>query len=111
MSSPETGGLLRIAIKLMRLFATKENNEYVNLNCPFCLTKPLLHSHRLTLFGWKYRDFISLVNLIALYYQIRDDYMTLQSDEVSTLCICLLVARRLDHRDTTMQVQIKERLR
>jgi hypothetical protein len=69
----------------MRLFATKENNEYVNLNCPFCLTKPLLRSHRLTLFGWKYRDFISLVNLIALYYQIRDDYMNLQSEEVGSL--------------------------
>ena len=33
----------------------------------------------------KHRDFLPLVNLIALYYQIRDDYMNLQSEEVSTI--------------------------
>lgn len=28
-------------------------------------------------------DYIPLSNLIGIYYQIRDDYMNLQSDQVS----------------------------
>lgn len=97
-----------MAIQLMKLFATDHIDKYVNPACPSSVTKSFNHSVRIVLYC---RNVIPLVNLIALYYQIRDDYMNLQSDEVSTLCICLLVARRLDHRDTTMQVQINERLR
>lgn len=29
-----------------------------------------------------YRDYIPLVNLLGVYFQIRDDYMNLQSTEV-----------------------------
>lgn len=28
-------------------------------------------------------DYVPLVNLIGVYFQIRDDYMNLQSDQVS----------------------------
>jgi geranylgeranyl diphosphate synthase type 3 len=30
-----------------------------------------------------HRDYIPLVNLVGVYFQIRDDYMNLQSDEYS----------------------------
>lgn len=29
-----------------------------------------------------FRDYVPLVNLIAIYFQIRDDYMNLQNNEV-----------------------------
>jgi hypothetical protein len=34
---------------------------------------------------WNGRDYVPLVNLIGTYFQIRDDYMNLQSDQAS-LC-------------------------
>lgn len=42
-----------------------------------------------------YRDYVPLVNLIGIYFQIRDDYMNLQSDQVSFI---LLLASYLSHR-------------
>lgn len=48
----ETGGLFRLAVKLMQ--AESASNE----------------------------DYVPLVNLMGLIYQIRDDYMNLQSDQV-----------------------------
>jgi len=51
----ETGGLFRVAVKLMMACATK--NVKV--------------------------DYVPLVNLFGVYFQIRDDYMNLQSTEYS----------------------------
>jgi len=50
----KTGGLLRIAIKLMMLSSSSDI------------------------------DYVPLVNLIGVYFQIRDDYMNLQSTQYST---------------------------
>ncbi|KAJ8473128.1 hypothetical protein ONZ45_g16413 [Pleurotus djamor] len=55
MVNNKTGGLLRIGIKLMMACATENKNV----------------------------DYVPLVNLIGVYYQIRDDYMNLQSTEYS----------------------------
>ncbi|KAG1737840.1 isoprenoid synthase domain-containing protein [Suillus paluster] len=55
MVNSKTGGLFRMAIKLMMALATKN-----------------LHT-----------DFVPLVNIFGVYFQIRDDYMNLQSTEYS----------------------------
>lgn len=67
----ETGGLLRLAVKLMQ--ACSPSTEYacrmcVKHNGPTCL-------HRR-------RDFVPLVNVLGTLYQIRDDYVNLCSEEV-----------------------------
>ncbi|KAF8621242.1 hypothetical protein AX15_007952 [Amanita polypyramis BW_CC] len=54
MVNQKTGGLLRIGIKLMMACATSNRDV----------------------------DYIPLVNLIGVFFQIRDDYMNLQSTEV-----------------------------
>lgn len=36
---------------------------------------------------WDGSDYVPLVNLIGIYFQIRDDYMNLQSDQVKCLCL------------------------
>ncbi|KAG1748626.1 isoprenoid synthase domain-containing protein [Suillus lakei] len=59
MVKDKTGGLLRIAVKLMMAFATTHSNVQVSL----------MH------------DYVPLSDLIGIYYQIRDDYMNLQSDQ------------------------------
>jgi len=56
MVNNKTGGLFRIAVKLMMTCATK-NQEI---------------------------DFVPLVNLIGVFFQIRDDYFNLQSKEYET---------------------------
>lgn len=53
MAKGKTGGLIRTAVKVMMAFATTNANV----------------------------DYIPLCNLIMVYYQIRDDYMNLQSDQ------------------------------
>ncbi|KAH7883454.1 farnesyltranstransferase [Phlebopus sp. FC_14] len=55
MVNNKTGGLFRIAIKLMMACATQNCNV----------------------------DYVPLVNLFGVYFQIRDDYMNLQSTEYS----------------------------
>ncbi|KAF8632867.1 hypothetical protein AX17_004715 [Amanita inopinata Kibby_2008] len=55
MVNQKTGGLLRIGIKLMMACATTNQNV----------------------------DYIPLVNLIGVFFQIRDDYMNLQNPEYS----------------------------
>ncbi|KAK2465616.1 hypothetical protein APHAL10511_002508 [Amanita phalloides] len=55
MVSQKTGGLLRIGIRLMMACATTNRNV----------------------------DYVPLVNLIGVFFQIRDDYMNLQSTEYS----------------------------
>ncbi|KAF8621241.1 hypothetical protein AX15_007952 [Amanita polypyramis BW_CC] len=55
MVNQKTGGLLRIGIKLMMACATSNRDV----------------------------DYIPLVNLIGVFFQIRDDYMNLQSTEYS----------------------------
>lgn len=70
----ETSGLLRIAIKLMTCCATSNRHVYARL--------------LLLLYWWTeitLRNYVPLVNLIGVYYQIRDDYMNLQSGEVCTV--------------------------
>ncbi|THH11232.1 hypothetical protein EW146_g8122 [Bondarzewia mesenterica] len=56
MVNDKTGGLFRVAVKLMMACAT------TNVNV----------------------DYVPLVNLISVYFQIRDDYMNLQSSEYAT---------------------------
>jgi geranylgeranyl diphosphate synthase type 3 len=56
MVNDKTGGLLRVAIKLMMACASQNTNV----------------------------DYVPLVNLIGIYFQIRDDYMNLQNNEYST---------------------------
>lgn len=56
MVNNKTGGLFRVAVKLMMACAT-ENFDV---------------------------DYVPLVNLIGVYFQIRDDYMNLQSTEYSS---------------------------
>jgi len=55
MVDNKTGGLFRIAIKLMLAAATSGHNE----------------------------NYIPLVNLVGIIFQIRDDYQNLQSDKYS----------------------------
>ncbi|ETW74742.1 hypothetical protein HETIRDRAFT_331862, partial [Heterobasidion irregulare TC 32-1] len=56
MVNNKTGGLFRVAIKLMMACATTNANV----------------------------DYVPLVNLISIYFQIRDDYMNLQSTQYAT---------------------------
>ncbi|KAA1470497.1 terpenoid synthase [Dentipellis sp. KUC8613] len=56
MVNNKTGGLFRVAVKLMMACAT---------------TNPTV-------------DYVPLVNLIGVYFQIRDDYMNLQSNQYAT---------------------------
>ncbi|KAG1742385.1 isoprenoid synthase domain-containing protein [Suillus paluster] len=53
MVKDKTGGLLRIAVKLMMACATTNTNV----------------------------DYVPLTDLVGIYYQIRDDYMNLQSNQ------------------------------
>ncbi|KAJ6257964.1 Dimethylallyltranstransferase [Drechslerella dactyloides] len=58
MVSNKTGGLFRLAIKLMQAQSASKVRTY----------------------GW-FSDYIDLVNLMGLIFQIRDDYMNLQSEQ------------------------------
>jgi len=60
--SLETGGLLRLAVKLMQ--EASSSNE----------------------------DYVELVNLVGIHFQVRDDYMNMQSQKVSTF-FCLQLAQ------------------
>ena len=42
-------------------------------------------------FWWSCRDYVPLVNLIGVFFQIRDDLMNLQSSEVSEFRLCMLL--------------------
>jgi geranylgeranyl diphosphate synthase type 3 len=55
MVNNKTGGLFRMAVKLMMAFSTTDTGV----------------------------DYIPLVNLIAIYFQIRDDYINLTSEDYS----------------------------
>ncbi|KAH0829020.1 isoprenoid synthase domain-containing protein [Lanmaoa asiatica] len=72
MVNNKTGGLFRIAVKLMMACATKNATMYERLS----LTRALLITFDIS-------DYVPLVNLIGVYFQIRDDYMNLQSTEYS----------------------------
>lgn len=67
----ETGGLFRLAVKLMQ--AESASDE----------------------------DYVPLVNLMGLIYQIRDDYMNLQSDQVCSRPTYTILA--LTHAFTVRQ--------
>jgi geranylgeranyl diphosphate synthase type 3 len=72
----ETGGLLRLGVKLMQVASQTDRLAFVNvfLNCSnkvYSDYSPML-----------YRDFTSLVNKIGIHFQVRDDYMNLQSQQV-----------------------------
>jgi len=56
MVNDKTGGLLRVAVKLMMACASQTANV----------------------------DYVPLINLIGIYFQIRDDYMNLQNDQYTT---------------------------
>ena len=69
MVGNKTGGLFRLAIKLMQ--AESRSNKYV--------IYPLISSSRGTDQQSTSRDCVPLVNLTGLIYQIRDDYLNLSS--------------------------------
>ena len=52
---------------------------YYKRRCVRFLTKPFTKSHP----KMASRDYVPLVNQFGVYFQIRDDYMNLQSPEVS----------------------------
>ncbi|KAI0250052.1 isoprenoid synthase domain-containing protein [Lactifluus subvellereus] len=56
MVNDKTGGLLRVGVKLMMACASQNANV----------------------------DYVPLVNLIGIYFQVRDDYMNLQNDQYTT---------------------------
>jgi len=56
MVNDKTGGLFRVAVKLMMACASRNTDV----------------------------DYVPLVNLIGIYFQIRDDYMNLQNDQYTT---------------------------
>jgi len=56
MVNDKTGGLLRLSVKLMMACASRNTDV----------------------------DYVPLVNLIGVYFQIRDDYMNLQNDQYTT---------------------------
>ena len=71
----ETGGLLRVAIKLMMACSTTNIDMYAYL-FPQHIPSHLIKT---------YSDYVPLVNLIGVHFQIRDDYMNLQSTQVCIL--------------------------
>ena len=52
-----------------------------------------------------FSDFVPLVNLFGVYFQIRDDYMNLQSTEVSAVRLTLLGVPAADHRRSTRRIK------
>ncbi len=67
----ETGGLFRVAVKLMMACSTTNIDVCVPA---LCRERPHLMVIR--------RDYVPLVNIFGIYFQIRDDYMNLQSTQV-----------------------------
>ncbi|KAJ3818362.1 farnesyltranstransferase [Lentinula raphanica] len=67
MVNNKTGGLLRIGIKLMMACSTTKTDVHPSI-CLIAVS----------------RDYVPLVNLIGVYFQIRDDLMNLQSPEYTT---------------------------
>ena len=67
MVDNKTGGLFRLAVKLMEAESSSEKYAY---------EVPTLMLPKLTPLS---RDYVPLVNLIGLLFQIRDDYMNLSS--------------------------------
>lgn len=72
--SAETGGVFRLAVKLMMSCASSHADVYVTL---------ISARSRMSNDNFVSRDFVPLVNLIGVFFQIRDDYCNLQSTEVS----------------------------
>ena len=72
----ETGGLFRIAIRLMEATSTEPDKGYevLVLNVRQLLT---CHAHS---------AYVPLVNLIGVLFQIADDYLNLRSDTVCRVC-------------------------
>lgn len=74
----ETGGLFRIAVKLM--MARSASEVCVQLLAAFADTR-LISLRLISLHPLTHSDFVPLVNLISILFQIRDDYMNLASTE------------------------------
>lgn len=81
---PETGGLFRLAVKLMMAHSTTNCDVYVYYES--LSTLPILTTHR--------SDYVPLIQIFGIFFQIRDDYMNLQSTQVRCIslklptCIC-----------------------
>ena len=96
-----------MAVKLMMAFSTTDTGVYVLvfmnssiLPPVFPLFRPsILTSMELTFMGIN-RDYIPLVNLIAIYFQIRDDSHTnLTSEDVSCFALFWFLAIHLTNLD------------
>ena len=77
----ETGGLFRIAVKLMMACSTTNSDVCVALVLCICGS---IHIYSWLVF---FSDYVPLVNIFGIYFQIRDDYMNLQSTQVRVLAI------------------------
>lgn len=86
----ETGGLFRIAIKLLLAAAATPLQEYVfpRLNAERRMTSSKLCDTN--------SDCIPLVNLIGVLFQIRDDYQNLQSSQVCVFKIKIYYSFHLE---------------
>jgi geranylgeranyl diphosphate synthase, type III len=78
----KTGGLFRLAIRLMMLAAGEKR-------CVFFFLSPMRlwameMMERLMMMMDGCRDFVPLVNTLGVIFQIRDDYLNLQSDAYAT---------------------------
>ncbi|KAI9488953.1 geranylgeranyl pyrophosphate synthase [Zychaea mexicana] len=78
MVNNKTGGLLRLAVKLMQAASQSKTyafllltNQYIELSTNIELLR----------FGHAFSDYTSLVNKIGIHFQVRDDYMNLQSQQ------------------------------
>lgn len=74
--SLETGGLFRIAIKLMMAASPEFPPRY---SLPYYIVSYDIGADA-TVY---HRDYVPLANLIGIIFQIRDDYVNLQSVQVS----------------------------
>jgi len=71
MVGNKTGGLFRLAVKLMQAESTSNK-----------LVRPVLQpAIKILTYNYDLRDCVPLVNLIGLIFQIRDDYMNLSNSD------------------------------
>lgn len=80
---PETGGLFRIAVKLMMACSTTNSDM-----CAVFLIRLFFPLHAYPIFFF-YSNYVPLVNIFGIYFQIRDDYMNLQSTQVRAISLSL----------------------
>lgn len=101
LDSSETGGLFRIAIRLMEATSSQPDK-----GCAGLVTRS-----ELMLTYLARSAYVPLVNLIGILFQIADDYLNLQSDAVSqSFRCCILSSERADMRSSTSRTKVSVRI-